>query len=57
MSDFSLNVIEMERLEAMMQCVGISIDSLRPICVSSLDCNPKNYTKAECHGCNEIVEL
>ena len=57
MREFSLDDTSMLALEVRIQNIGISEDSLRPICVSSMDCNPKNYPKSECHGCNEIVEL
>ena len=57
MNGFALTDCEMSRLEARMLSTGINQDALCPVCMASCDCNPKNYSKAECHGCNEIVAL
>ena len=57
MSNFTLDDNAMSRLSARMQLTGVNQDALCPVCMASKDCNPKDYSKSECHGCNEIIEL
>ena len=57
MSNFTLDDNAMSRLSARMQLTGINQDALCPVCLASMDCNPKDYKKPKCHGCNEIIAL
>ena len=57
MKNFTLDIKELARLEARMTRTGVNQAALYPVCMVSGDCGPKDYKKAACHGCNEIVKL
>lgn len=57
MNSFALTDDELSRLSERLLRTGVEPDTLCPVCMASRDCNPKNYRKPECHGCNEIIAL
>lgn len=56
-SVFNLNNEEMARLNARMLASDVDVDSLSPVCLTSRDCNPRDYHKSATHGNGEIIEM